>query len=273
MKAAASVTDFVVAPVGTFLARRTFILCAPSAERMVVVHLASLDHSELATVNELLALPNTPGLAPRYDILYDVGAVESMDRATFNIFEAFVRMTIDHVASRSRRFALVRPEGLPGHMFSGMFHDWLVPRLGEHVRMFEARDAVTAWLEFPDGERAEIETTIALFTRTTPLVREMREALARNLRVSSLGVVAAKLGTSARSLQRHLAEIGTTFRDELGSARIHAAQVLLVDTDDKIESIAVELGFKSFASFTTSFRAAIGETPARYRESRRSQKR
>jgi AraC-like DNA-binding protein len=266
---AASAKDFVAAPVGTFFARRTFILCAPSAERLVVAHFASLDATEVSTVPDLVALPNTPALARRYDLIYDVSAVEAMDRATFTMFEAFVRMTIEHIANRTRRFAMVRPSGLSGHMFSGMFHDWIVPRLGESAQMFDERDAAFAWLAFPDAERTDVEHALDAFTHTTPLIRQMREALVRNQRVRSLAAVAMLLGTSARSLQRHLAATGTTFRDELARARIRAAQALLVDSALKIETIATDLGFKSVAAFTTMFRTAVGDTPAAYRDRRR----
>lgn len=269
MKGAASLKNFVVAPVGTFLASRTFMLCAPSPQWFVAVHLASLDPSEVPMVGELLGLPNSPGLAPRYDILYDVASVATMDRTTFSLFEDFVRKTIEFLVLRVGRFALVRPVGLPGHMFSGMFHEWLVPRLGENVRMFDVRDSALDWLAVPAGERAELEQTVDSFTGATPTIRAMRDLLADDLSGATLEAVAARLGTSARSLQRHLGSVGTTFREELARARIRGAQALLIDTEAKIESIAAELGFKSLAAFTTSFRTALGETPAAYREHRR----
>jgi AraC-like DNA-binding protein len=269
MHPAVRAKDFVVAPAGSYLARRTFLLCAPSAQRLVVFHVASLAQGEEATVSDLLGLPDTPGLAPTYDLVYDVGAVATMDLPSFKLFETFVNLTIDFVAKRTRRFALIRPGGLPGHMFSGMFHDWLVPRLGKRVRMFDARSAAYAWLRFPPVERTAVDRAIDAFTRTTPLLRQMREVLASDLRAPSIARVAAKLGVSARSLQRHLGEVGTTFRDELADLRIRAAQALLVDTEDKIEWIASELGFKSRSAFAASFRAALGDTPIAFRERRR----
>jgi len=269
VKAAASAQAFIAAPAGTFFGQRTFIICAPSTERLVVTHFAAFEPAEAAVVPMLVTLPNSPGMAPRYDLVYDISAVPAMDRPTFSLFEGFTRSVLDVLDARVRRMAVIRPAGLTGVLFTGMFHDWLVPRLGDRVQMFEQHDDAYAFLGFPAVERADLEQTIDAFTNTTPLVRQMRDLLASEPQLTSLDDVAERLGTSARSLQRHLGEAGTTFRDELAEIRIRAARAMLVDTDHKVEVIAAELGFKSVAAFTTMFKTAVGDTPAAYRDARR----
>ncbi|MFN0245884.1 MAG: helix-turn-helix domain-containing protein [Kofleriaceae bacterium] len=258
-------THFVEAPAGAFFVGRTFLLCAPSRKRLVVAHVASLDATEVPMVDHLLALPSSAGLDERYDILYDVGAVETMDHTSFVLFEEFVRKTIDHLVSRTNQFAMVRPVGLAGHLFSGMFHDWLVPHLQGRIEMFTSRDAALEWLDFPGPERDAVEHELDLFTHTTPLLRQLRELLALEPRSPSLSVIAGKLHISARSLQRSLGDIGTTFRNEVTRARVRVAQAMLVSTDEKIESIARVVGFRSAAAFTTMFRAEVGQPPTTFR--------
>ena len=71
-----------------------------------------------------------------------------------------------------------------------------------------------------------------------------------------------------RSLQRHLEEQGTSFRGELVQARVRAAQVMLLETTDSIDSIARALGFKATGAFTTMFGRTVGVSPAEFRRRR-----
>lgn len=70
--------------------------------------------------------------------------------------------------------------------------------------------------------------------------------------------------------QRHLADTKTSFRDELAAVRIQVAKQRLVETDDKIEVIANDLGFRSVPAFTTMFGRLIGESPQAFRDRRRA---
>jgi AraC-like DNA-binding protein len=77
------------------------------------------------------------------------------------------------------------------------------------------------------------------------------------------------LGRSERSLQRDLATAGTSFRDDVRRARAHAATILLVDTDLKLEAVARKVGYTSMSHFASAFRDVIGELPLAYRHARR----
>jgi len=117
--------------------------------------------------------------------------------------------------------------------------------------------------------RGELAAIADAFEHAAPVVRRLRELLVADPRAMTLERAAAALGHSTRSLQRHLAEEHSSFRDELAHARIHAAKQRLVETDDKIEVIARELGFRSVPAFTTMFGRAIGEAPQAYRQRHR----
>jgi len=58
---------------------------------------------------------------------------------------------------------------------------------------------------------------------------------------------------------------GTTFRHELNSARVRAAQTLLATSHTKLEVIAAEIGCASVQHFSTLFRRETGEAPSAWR--------
>ena len=62
------------------------------------------------------------------------------------------------------------------------------------------------------------------------------------------------------------AEFGISPVNDLISARIEAAKNILSRTDDKIESVAISLGYRNVTHFIRQFRKAVGVTPGKYRE-------
>ena len=56
----------------------------------------------------------------------------------------------------------------------------------------------------------------------------------------------------------------------LHAARIRAAQTLLADTERKITSIALKVGYATLQHFSTVFRRSTGETPSAWRARQRS---
>jgi AraC-like DNA-binding protein len=81
-------------------------------------------------------------------------------------------------------------------------------------------------------------------------------------------ITASALGTSVRTLQRHLSEAGVTHERLVGRARFTAAAALLRETDAKILDIALDLGYSDHAHFTRAFRRWAGCSPQHYRRSR-----
>lgn len=70
---------------------------------------------------------------------------------------------------------------------------------------------------------------------------------------------------SPRTLQRRLAENGTSFRDVIASARFSKATRLLEDRSAKIIDVALELGFEDPSHFSRAFRKIAGQSPREYR--------
>jgi AraC-like DNA-binding protein len=86
-----------------------------------------------------------------------------------------------------------------------------------------------------------------------------------------MGVAARDLGMSERSLRRHLAAEGTSFRDLVQSAREASADRLLRESSSTIKEIAASLGFVDAAAFNHAFKRWKGLSPAKYRRRARPQ--
>lgn len=76
--------------------------------------------------------------------------------------------------------------------------------------------------------------------------------------------VARKARMSARTLQRRLAERGTSVRRLLGEARAELALVWLLEPGATVGTVAARLGFADQAALTRAFRRWTGEVPVAY---------
>jgi AraC-like DNA-binding protein len=84
-------------------------------------------------------------------------------------------------------------------------------------------------------------------------------------RIPAIAAVARELGMSERSLRRHLATEGTSYRDVVRSTLETSAGRLLRDPARTIKQTAVALGFADAAAFSNAFKRWTGMTPGEYR--------
>ena len=78
--------------------------------------------------------------------------------------------------------------------------------------------------------------------------------------------VAAKLGLTRRTLQRRLADRGTTFAALVESLLRKNAETLLARTAEPVTDIALKLGYADLAHFTRAFKRWTGMAPSAYRQ-------
>ena len=71
---------------------------------------------------------------------------------------------------------------------------------------------------------------------------------------------------SSRSLQRRLADQGTTFSQVLAETRLRLAAGWLKNTDKPIGEIAFDLGYTDASNFTRAFRRQTGAPPQLFRD-------
>jgi AraC family transcriptional regulator len=86
----------------------------------------------------------------------------------------------------------------------------------------------------------------------------------------SVSAVAAACGLSERYFARIFRrQTGQTISAYLKAAQVSKAQAYLLQTTLPLKEIAHRLGFRTPSNFSVAFRAATGETPARYRAGNR----
>ena len=78
--------------------------------------------------------------------------------------------------------------------------------------------------------------------------------------------VAREIGLSERTLQRRIADCGSSFRALLDSARQELAKSLLLDASVDLEEVAFLLGFEDPNSFYRAFKGWEQMTPGRWRK-------
>jgi AraC-like DNA-binding protein len=76
---------------------------------------------------------------------------------------------------------------------------------------------------------------------------------------------ASRLGLSARTLQKRLTELGTSFSEIVETQRIEAAKDMLRSTRNTLDDIADHLGYAEKSSFCRAFKRATKLTPNMYR--------
>lgn len=107
-----------------------------------------------------------------------------------------------------------------------------------------------------------------------PLEERVRHAVRSSL-ASAPGEVTAEqvaraLGTSLRSLQRELQDVGTSFSREVDEARKERALALLARDELTVAEVAFMLGYAESRVFLRSFRRWTGTTPTAFRRQRRA---
>lgn len=97
----------------------------------------------------------------------------------------------------------------------------------------------------------------------TALSSKVRRALVEALPdgAPSKETVARALGMSARNLQRHLAEEGTSFKEVLNEARVSLARSYVSDRRLSVTEIAFILGFADTSTFSRAFKRWTGLSP------------
>ncbi len=112
---------------------------------------------------------------------------------------------------------------------------------------------------FEDGLRARLDAVV----QGSGMAERVRAALMESLPAGQGDVasVARRLGVSVRSLQRRLAEEGTSFQAELGALRARLARDYLTGSRYSSAEIAYLLGYEDPNSFVRAFGGWTGTTP------------
>ena len=113
-------------------------------------------------------------------------------------------------------------------------------------------------------EMAESELRL-VSPQFTTAVRERIAVLFEQDAHASRAKVAEAMKLTERTLQRRLADEGTTFREVVDEVRCDRASALLRDPSVRVADVAYAVGYDEVTSFTKAFRRWTGESPTAFR--------
>ena len=147
-----------------------------------------------------------------------------------------------------------------GEAWSG----WALSREALRLPLRRRDPVLRAWLE---RKAAEI---LAQHPPGSGLVSEVRQLLTAHMAAGMrIEVVARSLAMTPRTLQRKLADEGTSFEALRDATRCHAAETFLADPTLSIAEVTYLLGYSEPTAFHRAFRRWHRVTPQEFRQQRR----
>ena len=143
-----------------------------------------------------------------------------------------------------------------GHAMSSIVFDDALLDKGRYRSEYGGRGEAAAQYDEPAVPRRD--DTLATISAVTDLA--LHEGFPR------IDWVAAKLGTTRRTLQRHLSGLGTSFNSLVEETLFRHAKTLLAEDEISVTDIALKLGYADPAHFTRAFRRWSGMAPSTYRD-------
>jgi AraC-like DNA-binding protein len=182
-------------------------------------------------------------------------------------------VALARLATRTRvePLSVVAPVALePAKAYAAWFG--VVPRQGRRSELtFAAADARRPFLTANEGMwrsfEPELQRRLEELDAGASTAERVRAALLELLPggAASIGAVAARLGNSARTLQRRLQDDGQSFAGVLAQTRTELAHHYLASTALSAAEISFLLGFEDPNSFYRAFQTWTGTTPERAR--------
>lgn len=115
--------------------------------------------------------------------------------------------------------------------------------------------------------RTRAESALTALRARSDLVEKVRGWLMDNLASQpTLTEAAHTLGTTERTLRRHLQQLGTSYQDVVQQCQALMAESLLAQDKQSLKQIASALGFAAVPSFHRAFRRWKGVTPVQWQE-------
>jgi AraC-like DNA-binding protein len=271
LQPATSVEDYLLAPVDRYSISRSWLVF-DCAELFGGVFWGTLDAAAIHDLVPYLDITAWPHQR-RKPFYLDMRLAEGFSPDVFALrgdLLASMRATVEMLV----RGAIVYTPGIVGAIVTGL-HNIAPPPFPEEF--FTDPIAALRWAgcEQPIPLLDEIDRLRREGVAPTALVRELRallEAVPATdestdvKRRLGLNEAARALGHSPRSLQRKLAQAGTSFQEELALGTVRRVQRLLLQPGTSVTTVALEVGCASSQHLCRLFRKVVGQTPTEWRD-------
>ena len=263
---AASLADFATRPHGRWVSGECFVYAWPRPDLCVTVVWGEPSFEDFEKLAILYGLELHAPAEPHASVI-DAHKVERMGQRGFEKLAAYVEAHREVMREWVTRLAIVRPSGFAGAVAAGFYETTEAPY---PVEVFAEPADAYAWVGADGASMARVFRGLVEGSSDAPaMLRELRRALEARLPDATLEGLAKDLGLAVRTLQRRLKEHGTTFRRELSSAQVRAAERWLRGTDAPISRIAFEVGCGTPQHLSALFKQATGQSPTEWRATRR----
>lgn len=265
MRPAESIDAYRSAAEGTYVAGTTFLHACWSSELFATYIWGRPSVDDARLLVEAMEAEMVPRAAPHVSYA-DLSGLVAIDPDAFSIVALYLGTVHERSATQITTQAVVYGSGLAATVAAGFFTTYggAFP-----YRAFPDAAAAAAWAGVPSEVIASLSTLRDQVAAACAELAELRRWLAENAHVATLEDAASALRVSERTLQRRLQGARTSFRKELDDVRLARARTLLLARDEKLATLADELGFASHQHFSDWFKKLEGLSPSEYRSSRR----
>ncbi len=256
--------EFMAAPIGRCVIGPSFVIWCAAPDLAGTILWGALDDHDVREMMQVGEFIRHPSISGSRCALVDARDLERVDGDMLLGFTTAARDRMPQWSRQIRRQAVVVPEGLSGILVAGGMAS-LSPT--HPLRAMLDLQAAFDFLDHPaarDAHAAAMALSIAARGRSA-LIGRLRSQLALDLIAAAVEDCAGALGFSARTLQRELHRLGTSFSDELRRARVAAAEEMLRLSDVKIESIATRVGFGTSSRMSAALRRELSVTASELR--------
>jgi AraC-like DNA-binding protein len=259
LRPTANIEEFLRAPVGRCLTSEHFVVWCPPPELCGTSFWDRVSESEIRTLVAIYDVARRRGMAPPIDTVMDGTGMTGVDPSAFEVLLTDVRRFRTELPALVRRQAIILPHGLLGATMAGFL---VLTGAPYPYKTVESLEEGFSWFHLPGAvaRAAQIGQLVQGLRGVPSLLASLRALLQRQPGRLTLASAAVELGVSTRSLQRHLADAGTSFRGELLASRVRAATTLVANSDHKLETVARMVGVASASHLSQIVRRATGAT-------------
>lgn len=216
------------------------------------------DVGEMCAAHEVGANPMFAGHAS----IIDLRALEGVDFLAFDRLLTYLKQRRDAWSPNVSRQVVLHRGGFAHSTVVGMFQ-FLSP---SHKVIFSDDPTNAFALAGVTDVFAELEALRTELLDIPDIVRQTRAALEQLPPRSDAAALAKHMNTSERSLQRRLAEAGSSMRDERQHHIMRVSERLLLETELDLDAIAAHVGVSSASQLVRLYRKLRGETPGAMRQ-------
>ena len=232
---ATDIDTFVSAPVDRYVARRTFCFWQLGTDTKGLITWGTpteADAREMVHAFEAGERIEEPHVS-----LIDMRDLGAVDVVAFEVIMRYMTTRQDVFAQTVQRQALVHGTGAVGAAVAG-FYRVVQPRYA--VESFSDVGDAARWLhpERADELLALVRALRARLIHTPEVVLMLRACFESAASLPSAARAARTLGMSLRTLQRSLADAGTSFRSELQRFRLERAERMLSGSAASVKAVA-----------------------------------